>query len=130
VEKHWGNKLKMIKISNSNEFSSAFIIPYHVNGQEQRVREKPVIADTIEGLFSQTDEDWSANIVADMPLNEENHDYLIKLRQQYYPKIDVIFLEQNVGPGVGRNLGVLAALERNHSIILFNDQMTHLTQKD
>ena len=63
----------------------------------------------------------SAIIVVDMPLNEENHHYLIKLRQQYYPKIDVIFLEQNVGPGVSRNLGVLAALERNHSITLFND---------
>ena len=26
-----------------------------------------------------------------------------------------------MGPGVSRNVGVLAALERNHSIILFND---------
>ena len=121
VEKHGGNKFKMIKTSNGKELSSAFIIPYHVNGHDQHGREKPVIADTIEGLFSQTDEDWSAIIVVDMPLNEENHDYLIKIRQQYYPKIDVIFLEQNVGPGVSRNLGVLAALERNHSIILFND---------
>ena len=51
----------MIKISNSKEFSSASIIPYHVNGQEQRVSDKPVIADTIEGLFSQTDEDWECN---------------------------------------------------------------------
>ena len=75
---------------------------------DQHDREKLVIADTIEGLFSQTDEDWSAIIVVDMPLNEENHDYLSNLRQQYYPKIDVIFLEQNVGPGVSRNLGVLA----------------------
>ena len=56
-----------------------------------------------------------------LALNQENHDYLSNLRQQYYPKIDVIYLEQNVGPGVSRNVGVLAALQRNHSIILFND---------
>ena len=69
----------MIKTSNSKELSSAFIIPYHANGyDDQHDREKPVIADTIEGLFSQTDEDWSAIIVVDMPLNEENHDYLMQ----------------------------------------------------
>jgi glycosyltransferase involved in cell wall biosynthesis len=115
----------MIKTNNNKkEFSSAFIIPYYTNGydhhQEQR-REKLLIADTIEGLFLQTDEDWSAIIVVDMYPNEETHDYLIQLKQKYYPKIDVIFLERNVGPGVSRNLGVLKALERGNTIILFND---------
>lgn len=43
------------------------------------------------------------------------------LKKQYYPKIDVIFLDQNVGPGTSRNLGVLKALKRGCSIILFND---------
>jgi glycosyltransferase involved in cell wall biosynthesis len=56
-----------------------------------------------------------------MTPNEETHDYLIHLKQKYYPKIDVIFLERNVGAGVSRNVGVLKALERGHSIILFND---------
>ena len=56
-----------------------------------------------------------------MPPKEETHDYLSRLKQKYYPKIDVIFLDRNVGPGVSRNLGVLKALERGHSIILFND---------
>ena len=116
------NKLKMIKTSNSKELSSAFIIPYHANGyDDQHDRKKLVIADTIEGLFLQTDEDWSAIIVVDMHLSKENYDYLMKLKQNYYPKIDIIFLERNVGPGVSRNVGILAALERNHSIILFND---------
>src|SRR5918912_1233070 len=114
----------MIKISNRKELSSAFIIPYYVNEyelQDQGKKKKLLIADTIEGLFLQTDEDWSAIIVVDMPSNEEIHEYLIHLKQKYYPKIDVIFLEQNVGPGVSRNLGVLKALERGHNIILFND---------
>jgi glycosyltransferase involved in cell wall biosynthesis len=56
-----------------------------------------------------------------MTPNERTYDYLIHLKQKYYPKIDVIFLEQNAGAGVSRNLGVLKALERGHSLILFND---------
>jgi glycosyltransferase involved in cell wall biosynthesis len=114
----------MIKTDNRKEFSSAFIIPYYTNGydhHQEQSREKLLIADTIEGLFLQTDEDWSAIIVVDMYPNEETHDYLIQLKQKYYPKIDVIFLERNVGPGVSRNLGVLKALERGNTIILFND---------
>jgi glycosyltransferase involved in cell wall biosynthesis len=114
----------MIKISNKKEFSCAFIIPYYANEyeqQEQGRKKKLLIAETIEGLFLQTDEDWSAIIVVDMPPNEETHDYLIQLKNKYYPKIDIIFLERNVGPGVSRNLGVLKALERSHNIILFND---------
>ncbi|HEY9490457.1 MAG TPA: glycosyltransferase family 2 protein, partial [Nitrososphaeraceae archaeon] len=95
-------------------------MPHYADGYEGR-NEKRLIAETIKGLFSQTDEDWCAIIVVDMPPKEETHDYLSRLKQKYYPKIDVIFLDRNVGPGVSRNLGVLKALERGHSIILFND---------
>src|ERR1051325_3466996 len=116
------NKLKMINTSNSKELSSAFIIPYHTNGyDDQHGGKKLLIADTIEGLFLQTDEDWSAIIVVDMHPSIEITEYLNTLKQKYYPKIDIILLEQNVGQGVCRNLGVLKALERGQSIILFND---------
>ncbi len=111
-------------MSNTKELSSAFIIPYYASGveeEQQEGRKKPLIDDTIEGLFSQTDEDWSAIIVVDMPRTREANDYLTSLKQKYYPRIDVIFLKQNVGPGVSRNLGVLKALERGHNMILFND---------
>jgi glycosyltransferase involved in cell wall biosynthesis len=112
----------MIKMSNRNGLSSAFIIPYYANGfEQQQGREKLLIADTIEGLFLQTDEDWSAIIVVDMPRTRKANDYLTSLKQKYYPKIEVIFLKQNVGPGVSRNLGVLKALEHGHNMILFND---------
>jgi glycosyltransferase involved in cell wall biosynthesis len=114
----------MTKIRNGTGLSSAFIIPYYPNDYEQQAKgreKKLLIADTIEGLFLQTDEDWSAIIVVDMAHNKETHDYLLQLKQKYYPKIDVIFLERNVGPGVSRNLGVLKALERGHDIILYND---------
>jgi glycosyltransferase involved in cell wall biosynthesis len=114
----------MTKMSNTKQLSSAFIIPYYasrVEEEQQQGRKKPLIDDTIEGLFSQTDEDWSAIIVVDMPRTREANDYLTSLKQKYYPRIDVIFLKQNVGPGVSRNLGVLKALERGHNMILFND---------
>jgi len=102
--------------------SSVFIIPHYAGGYEQEQgRKKLLIAETIEGLFSQTDEDWYAIVVVDMTPNERTYDYLIHLKQKYYPKIDVIFLERNAGAGVSRNLGVLKALERGHSLILFND---------
>ena len=109
-------------MSNRKELSSAFIIPYYASGfEQQQGREKLLIADTIEGLFLQTDEDWSAIIVVDMPRTRKANDYLTSLKQKYYPKIEVIFLKQNVGPGVSRNLGVLKALEHGHNMILFND---------
>ena len=114
-------------MSNRKELSSAFIIPHYVGGynqqkqQGQGIRKRLIIQDTIEGLFSQTDEDWCAIIIIDMPPDQETYDYLTNLRKNYYPKIDVIYLKQNVGPGVSRNLGVLKALERGHKIILFND---------
>jgi glycosyltransferase involved in cell wall biosynthesis len=114
-------------MSNRKELSSAFIIPHYVGGHNQQkqqgqgVRKRLIIQDTIEGLFSQTDEDWCAIIIIDIPPDQETYDYLTNLRKNYYPKIDVIYLKQNVGPGVSRNLGVLKALERGHKIILFND---------
>jgi len=111
----------MVKKSFRKEFSSAFIIPYYANEYKQRGRKKLLIADTIEGLFLQTDEDWSAIIVVDMHPSIEISEYLNTLKKKYYPKIDIILLEQNVGQGVCRNLGVLKALERGQSIILFND---------
>ena len=100
--------------------SSAFIIPHYVNAGEEQ-NGKRLLAETIEGLFSQTDEDWCAIIVIDMPSKQEIGDYLSLLKRKYYPKIDVIFLDRNVGPGVSRNVGILKALERGHSIVLFND---------
>jgi glycosyltransferase involved in cell wall biosynthesis len=56
-----------------------------------------------------------------MSPKQKAHDYLRHLKRKYFPKIDVIFSERNLGPGVSRNVGVLKALERGCSIILFND---------
>ena len=66
----------MNKKSNGNEFSSAFIIPHFSNECEENG--KMFIAETVEGLFSQTDDDWSAIIVVDTPAPAKQgiNDYL------------------------------------------------------
>jgi glycosyltransferase involved in cell wall biosynthesis len=110
----------MIKNSNANEFSSAFIIP-HYTGEHEEGIEKRLIAETVEGLFSQTDDDWCAYFVLDIYPKKEVRDYLNHLKGKYYSKIDVVILDQNVGAAVSRNVGILKALKRGHSIILFND---------
>ncbi|HEY7078958.1 MAG TPA: hypothetical protein VH500_04605 [Nitrososphaeraceae archaeon] len=46
----------MIK-TNANNKQSAFIIPYYANAYDQLDRKKLVIADTVKGLFAQTDQE-------------------------------------------------------------------------
>jgi glycosyltransferase involved in cell wall biosynthesis len=57
-----------------------------------------------------------------MPPDERTLDSLVNIKKKhYYPKIDVIFLDQNVGPGVSRSLGVLKAFQRGHNVVFFID---------
>jgi hypothetical protein len=105
--------------NNATKYSCAFIIP-HSDKYENQCG-KRFIAHTIEGLFSQTDDDWCSIIVVDVSPSKEVKDYLSSIKEKYYPKIDIIFLGYDVGPGVSRNLGILKAMERGCYIILFND---------
>lgn len=101
--------------------SSAFVIPYYTGELDVEGYGRRYLAEAIEGLFSQTDQDWFAVIVVDRPPSTQDRDFLVGLRKEHHQKIEVILLEQNVGPGVSRNIGVLKARERGSSIILFND---------
>ena len=97
-----------------------FIIPHHIeNTQEEN--KKVFITDTIEGLFAQTDRNWNATIVVDGHLGSRDGKYLRDLKKEFYPKIDIIFLDRVVGPGVARNLAIIRAIEQGSSIVLFND---------
>jgi glycosyltransferase involved in cell wall biosynthesis len=98
-----------------------FIIPYHDDNIQGEQDEKRLIDDTIEGLFAQTDEDWSAIIVVDRSPRKKVRDYLGHIKQKYHAKIEIIFLERDIGAGVSRNVGIIKAIERGCSIILFND---------
>jgi glycosyltransferase involved in cell wall biosynthesis len=104
----------------TEDVKSMFVIPYHIeNTQEQN--KKIFIADTIEGLFAQTDENWNATVVVDGYPGNRDGKYLRDLKKKFYPKIDIIFLDGVVGPGVARNLAVMRAIEQGSTIVLFND---------
>ncbi len=105
---------------NKKSYYGAFIIP-HSDNKNQNHNDQIFIDDAIEGLFSQTEDDWCAIIVVNKSTDKKVSDYLNLLKEKHHPKIDVIFLEHDVDPGVCRNLGILTALKRKSSIILFND---------
>ncbi len=113
----------VVGIMNKKSHYGAFIIPHSDKRQSQNhgVGEQIFIDDAIEGLFSQTDDDWCAIVVVNAFPGKKVTEYLNALKEKHYPRIDVVFLEHDVGPGVCRNLGVLRALERGISAILFND---------
>ena len=107
---------------NKKSRYGAFIIPHSDKSQSQNHgKEQIFIDDAIEGLFSQTDDDWCVIVVVNAFPGKKTTEYLNALKEKHYPKIDVVFLEHDVGPGVCRNLGVLRALESGSSAILFND---------
>ncbi len=103
-----------------DQIQGAFIIPHYEDGYTEKIG-RHVITDTINGLFSQTDPNWKAVIIDDCSPSQAAKEYLIHLKNNYAGKIEVIFLSQNMGPGVCRNLGVLWALKQNCMITLFND---------
>lgn len=109
---------------NKKSHYGAFIIPHSDKCQSQNHGvggEQIFIDDAIEGLFSQTDDDWCAIVVVNASPDKKATEYLNFIKEKHYPRIDVVFLEHDVGPGVCRNMGVLRALERGNSAILFND---------
>jgi glycosyltransferase involved in cell wall biosynthesis len=107
--------MKLLPSSYSNA-SSAFIIPHYSEDMDRMF-----IGDTINGLLKQTDSDWLAIIIDDASKKITVRNYLKKLREKYFPKIQVIFLDKNQGAGVCRNIGVSVALKQRCQIIHFND---------
>ncbi len=67
-----------LDIKNKKSHYGAFIIPHSDKGQIQNhgVREKIFIDDAIEGLFSQTDDDWCAIVVVNASPGKKVTEYL------------------------------------------------------
>lgn len=107
--------MKLLPSSYTNA-SSAFIIPHYSEDTSRMF-----IGDTISGLLKQTDSDWLAIIIDDASKKTTVRNYLKKLREKYFPKIQVIFLDKNQGAGICRNIGVSVALQQRCQIIHFND---------
>jgi hypothetical protein len=109
-----------LEIENNKSYYGAFIIP-HSDNKTHNQSGQLFINDAVDGLFSQTEDDWCAIIVANKTTSKKAREYLNDLKEKDYPKIDVTFLDYDVGPGVCRNFGILKALEKKTSVILFND---------
>lgn len=51
------------------------------------------------------------------PPTKQDRDFLLSLKEVHYPKTEVILLEQVIGPGICRNIGVLKAREHSYGYI-------------
>lgn len=107
-------------VNSEAKAQGAFIIPHYEDEYSDKT-EKHIIADTIEGLFAQTDPNWKAIIIDDCSPTKNSRSYLRSIKNKYPEKIEVIFLDKNTGPGICRNIGVLWALKQQCSITIFND---------
>ena len=96
-----------------------FIIPHFAKDGD--TTSKKFIAEAVEGLFCQSDKNWKACIIDDNSTNDNVISYLEDLSSEYPEKFKVIFLKQNFGPGVARNIGVIIAEKNGNPFILFND---------
>ena len=76
---------------------------------------------TIDGVFNQTDDNWQICIIDDCSSNLDAIDYLENIRIKNPDRVEVTFLDQNVGPGLARNLGLIKAKKNEHPFVLFND---------
>jgi hypothetical protein len=75
----------------------------------------------IAGLYAQTDQDWRLVIIDDAsPLSGGRH-RLDRAVARSGGRIDVLFQDQNVGPGACRNAGIQHAAALGAPFILFND---------
>lgn len=79
------------------------------------------LENSVNSFFSQSDPNWKACIIDDCSTNTNAKDFLKSISQQYPDKIHVIFLDNNVGPGISRNIGILYACKLNSPFVMFND---------
>ena len=81
-------------MQNIKDADFIFIIPHW---SEDSVISNQVLDETLQGLFSQTDNKWKAVIIDDNSPDIEAKEYLKNLEKQYPDKIKVIFNEINSG---------------------------------
>ncbi len=74
-----------METDNKKNYYGASIIP-HSDNKNQKQSEQIFIDDAINGLFSQTDEDWCAIIVANKSTNKKAADYLNLLKEKHFQR--------------------------------------------
>lgn len=97
--------------------TAVFVVPFF--GDD--TKSKDYLAQTIEGLYAQTDQDWVALIIDDASPDKVAQKYLAEVEHNFSQKIKVFHHSINSGPGECRNQGIRWAFENACPFILFND---------
>lgn len=103
---------------NVKESDFIFVIPYWSEDAEVS---NAILKETIQGIFTQTDERWRIVIIDNASVDKGVKKYLDTLLRRYPNKIHVIHKDRNEGPGMARNLGIKWAYDNGYPVILFND---------
>ncbi len=98
---------------------TATFVMAHWSSNHEESRE--YLEQAVDGILSQTDDNWQIVIVDDLSPSFEAREYLKKIKELKPEKIHLIFKETNDGPGISRNMGIEWAYKNNSPIILFND---------
>jgi glycosyltransferase involved in cell wall biosynthesis len=98
--------------------TAAFVMPHWTDDFD---RTAPFLNNALQGIYSQSDSDWILIIVDDSSPCEKAKSFLKQLELDSQDKIQVIFNEENNGPGFCRNIAINRAYELNLPFILFND---------
>lgn len=100
------------------KFNPTFVVPHWSKGDEASITN---IKKTVQAVLDQSDSDWHLLIVDDGSPSQKAIDVLHEIQKLSPEKIDILFLEKNVGTGRCRNAGVKWAADKGADFILFND---------
>ena len=98
--------------------TAAFVMPVKISGSERDIR---FLREAVYSIRQQTDDDWILIMVDDYSDDEKVSAALEEICSDLKEKADLIRLEQNVGAGQARNVGVRRAAELGAPFILYND---------
>lgn len=101
----------------SNDVLAAFIMPHF--GQSKEYLE--FTNQAIESIVNQTDENWCLVIVDDYSAHKGCVDNLREWQKRFPNKLHLLFLHENRGPGVARNVGIDYVKELGAKLVLYAD---------
>ena len=98
--------------------TAAFIMPVKIAGNERELHHLTL---SIESIKNQTDSDWILVMVDDFSDDARVSAALDAVEADLKDKVHIIHLEQNIGPGMARNVGIRYADEIGCPFIVYND---------
>lgn len=104
--------------------SAAFIIPFYSTGNND---DYVWLEEALKSIEKQTDKNWIIFIVDDASPDKMSAERIYSIKEKYGEKVEVIFLNENKGPGNARNVGIKAAYKKGCPFVLFldSDDMAH-----